>query len=172
MKKRSTGGSSIRNRAAILIVSDRIHSGSRPDETGPRLLQRLSELGFDCLPTVAVPDETDRITETLRRWVDDRVDLICVSGGTGLAPRDITPEAILRVIEKRIPGMEEAMRRSSTEITPFGMLSRNVVGSAKKSLIINLPGNPDGAMENLKVVEPVLAHALALLSGGETDHKQ
>jgi molybdenum cofactor synthesis domain-containing protein len=106
----------------------------------------------------------------LEEWISEKkIDLILVSGGTGLSPSDVTPEATLSVIEKRVPGMEEAMRRASAELTPFGMLSRSVVGTAGESLIINLPGSPKGALENLEIIEPALEHALELICGGHPD---
>ena len=117
-----------------------------------------------------VPDEKDAIAATLRKWVDtDRISLILVSGGTGLAARDVTPEATLEVIERRIPGIEEAMRQVSFRKHPHAILSRAVVGCTGESLIIDLPGSPGGALDNLKVIQPALEHALELLSGGTPD---
>lgn len=156
--------------AAILITSDRAAIGTRPDETGPLLKQYLSKLGFKVEDPVVVPDDKTEITAFLRKWINQKkINLILISGGTGLAPRDVTPEATLEVIEKRIPGMEEAMRRISTERTPYGMLSRSVVGIAGRSLIVDLPGSPRGAVENLEVIAPALWHALQLISGEHPD---
>ncbi|MEW5995756.1 MAG: MogA/MoaB family molybdenum cofactor biosynthesis protein, partial [Candidatus Zixiibacteriota bacterium] len=115
--------------AAVLIASDRSHEGTRPDKTGPALREYLQNLGYDVVFLNVVPDDSRSIISVLQKWVrEDRVNLILVSGGTGLAPRDVTPEATLEVIERRIPGMEETMRRASFEITPHAILSRAVVG--------------------------------------------
>ncbi len=159
-----------RNAAALLIVSDRAAKGVRPDATGPALKIRLEEAGFLVRSFRVVPDDPEIIVAALRGWVfDDRINLILTSGGTGLGPRDVTPEATLTVIERRVPGLEEAMRRVSFEITPNAMLSRAVAGTAGTSLIINLPGSPKGALENLEVVLPALGHAIELLLGRAPD---
>jgi molybdenum cofactor synthesis domain-containing protein len=153
--------------AAILIASDRSFNMLRDDDTGPILEKRLEELGFKVLHNIIVPDEEIKITALLNSWIKGpQIDLIITSGGTGLSPRDVTPDATLKIIEKRVPGMEEAMRRESARSTPNAMLSRAVVGVAGKSLIINLPGSPKGALENLNVVAPSIIHALELITGG------
>jgi molybdopterin adenylyltransferase len=156
--------------AAVLIASDRSYNGVRPDKTGPLLREYLEKSGYAVGIVEIVPDKQDVISAVLRKWAgEDKINLILVSGGTGLALADVTPEATLAVIERRIPGMEEAMRRASLEKTPHAILSRAVVGSAGNSLIINLPGSPTGALENLEVIRPALGHALELLSGGTPD---
>ena len=157
-------------KAAILIASDRSYNKSREDATGPALEKRLEELGFQISHNMIAPDEENQIYELLKRWVDsDGIDLIITSGGTGVAPRDVTPEATLKVIDKRVPGIEEVMRGESLKHTPNAMLSRSVAGIAGSSLIINLPGNPRGALENLNSVVPALGHALDLIKGKRPD---
>lgn len=152
--------------AAILIASDRSFNRLRDDDTGPLLEKRLEELGFIVLHNIIVPDEESKIIALLNSWIKGpKIDLIITSGGTGPAPTDITPDATLKIIERRVPGMEEAMRRESAQSTPNAMLSRAVAGIVGKSLIINLPGNPKGALENLNVVAPSLNHALDLING-------
>ena len=149
-----------------MIASSRADRGERPDKTGPVLEKRLTEIGYSVAYVTIVPDDLSRIESILRDWVNnEKIPLILTSGGTGLSPDDVTPEATLRVIDRRIPGIEETMRRESSKITPFGMLSRSVAGVAGRSLIVNLPGKPDGALENLKIIEPVLDHALQLIRG-------
>lgn len=160
----------VRFSAAVLVASDRSFEGERPDKTGPGLREYLQSLAYDVVYLEIVPDDKHSIVSKLRKWVsEDAINLILVSGGTGLGPRDVTPEATLEVIERRIPGMEEAMRRASFELTPHAILSRAVVGCVGSSLIVNLPGNPKGALENLKVVETALEHALKLITGGSPD---
>jgi molybdenum cofactor synthesis domain-containing protein len=159
-----------RFRVAILITSDRAHDGIRPDKTGPALQEYISDLGYTVLSVKVVPDDKETIVGALKQWIgDDAVHLILVSGGTGLSPRDVTPEATLEVIERRIPGMEEAMRHESFKTHPHAVLSRGVVGCAGQSLIINLPGSPRGAVENLAAIEPALVHALELIGGESPD---
>lgn len=160
----------LKYKAAILIASDRSFGGAREDAAGPALQDRLKELGYDIAHYVVAPDEEDKIAKLLNSWTyNDGIDLIITSGGTGVAPRDVTPEATLKVIEKRVPGIEEAMRTESLKHTPNAMLSRSVAGIAGNSLIINLPGNPRGALENLNAVAPALVHALELINGKTPD---
>ncbi len=156
--------------AAILIASDRAAAGIRPDGTSGLLKSRLEESGFRVRFCSVLPDDKSAIVELLRRWVlEEKINLILTSGGTGLGQRDVTPEATLEVVERRIPGMEEAMRQQSLKITPNAMLSRAVVGCAARSLIINLPGNPAGAIENFNVIASALHHAIELILGRRPD---
>ena len=151
--------------AAVITVSDRASRGEYEDRTGPVLVQMLKEAGYEVIETTVIPDEKEQIEETLIRLADQHIALILTAGGTGFAPRDVTPEATLAVCEKLVPGIPEAMRAASMRITPRGMLSRAVAGIRGQSLIINLPGSPKGAKENLEAVLPALSHGLAMLWG-------
>ena len=158
-------------RAAVVTVSDRSFRGDRPDLSGPVLQQLLERAGADVVELAVVPDEPDMIAQTLMRLADDvRCSLILTTGGTGLSPRDTTPEATKQVIEKQLPGMEEAIRYESLKATPFAMLSRGVVGVRGQTLIINFPGSPKAVKECFAVVEPVLAHAVKLLRDEDPYH--
>ena len=151
--------------AAVITVSDRASRGEYEDRTGPVLVQMLKEAGYEVIETTVIPDEKEQIEETLIRLADQHIALILTAGGTGFAPREVTPEATLAVCEKLVPGIPEAMRAASMRITPRGMLSRAVAGIRGQSLIINLPGSPKGAKENLEAVLPALSHGLAMLWG-------
>lgn len=157
-------------RVAILTVSDRSANAEREDLSGPVMAAALTEmLGWACAATATVSDSHDQIRAQLCHWVDyDDMQLILTTGGTGLAPRDVTPEATLSAIERGAPGLVEAIRAASLDITPYAMLSRAVAGIRAKCLIINLPGNPKAVREALAVLAPVLQHALDVLSGGPT----
>lgn len=156
-------------RAGVLTVSDRSSRGERDDVSGPVLVDMLrDELGFAVPAYAVVPDEADQIAETLRTWADDDgLDLIVTTGGTGFAPRDVTPEATLAVVERPTPGLVEAMRAASLAITPHAMLSRAAAGIRGRTLIVNLPGSPKAARENLMTIAPALRHGLELLSEKE-----
>lgn len=148
----------------ILTVSDRASAGIRPDLSGPALAQTLSTAGHKVLSTTIVPDNVRMIQEILIEWCDsNRYDVVLTTGGTGFAPRDVTPEATLGVIERNTPGIVEAIRGESMKITPHAMLSRAVAGIRGNTLVINFPGSPKAAVENLEIVLPVLDHAVALL---------
>lgn len=150
--------------ARVITVSDRSFQGIRPDGSGPALVALLAEEGYRVEPEAKiVPDEQDQIASALKQAVADDIALVLTTGGTGFAPRDVTPEATLSVIEKRCPGIPEAMRAVSLAITPHGCLSREEAGISGHTLIVNLPGSPKAARENLGAVLPALPHGLSLL---------
>jgi molybdopterin adenylyltransferase len=154
-------------RIAILTSSDKGAAGLREDRSGPAIAASLQTLG-EIVATAIVPDERHLIADQLRQWADqDQVDLILTTGGTGLSPRDITPEATLDVIDRLVPGIPEAIRANSMTITNRAMLSRATAGTRGRTLIINLPGSPRAVEECLAVIEPVLPHALAILTARE-----
>jgi molybdenum cofactor synthesis domain-containing protein len=153
----------------VLTLSDKGSRGEREDESGRVLREMVAGLGSVDRYEV-IPDDQERIVQTLVRWVDqDRLDLILTTGGTGLTLRDITPQATARVLDYEVPGLAEAMRAASLKKTPHAMLSRALAGVRRTTLIINLPGSPKGVRENLEVVLPALPHALAKLKGDPSD---
>ena len=157
-------------KAAVLTVSDRSFRGERPDAGGPLVVEILKNAGYAVTETAIVTDEKGRIEAALRQWCDrEPVDLIVTTGGTGFAPRDVTPEATLAVCDRLTPGIPEAMRYASMQVTNRAMLSRAAAGIRKVTLIVNLPGSPKAARENLEAVLPALAHGLEMLSGRPAD---
>jgi len=151
-------------RIGILTVSDRSSRGERPDASGPALQKQVLDQGWRISQVDIVPDDFQALEEILIQWTDSgNLDVILTTGGTGFSPRDITPEATQAVIERHTPGLAEAMRAASLQITPHAMLSRAVAGIRKRTLIINLPGSPKAATENLAVILPVIPHAVQLL---------
>ena len=161
---------------AILTVSDRSSSGLREDLSGPVLQGAVSDYGWEVTQTDIVADEISVIEDRLCHWSDSvKINVILTTGGTGFTPRDVTPEATKAVLDRNAPGLAEAMRAGSLTITPHAMLSRAVAGIRKKTLIINLPGSPKGALENFRIIAPVLPHAVQLLendSGAEESHQR
>lgn len=154
--------------AAVLTVSDRSARGQRPDEAGPLTASLLEAAGYQVVETALVPDEQPEIEAALIRLAE-RAALVVTTGGTGFSPRDVTPEATQAVCERMAPGIPEAMRAASLAITPRAMLSRAAAGIRGGSLIINLPGSPKAARENLEAVLPTLEHGLRMLLGGPAD---
>lgn len=151
-------------RFGVLTISDRSAQGERMDLSGPAVLQIIQNNGWNCVKQDIVADESSEIQRILIEWSDSGIlDVILTSGGTGFAPRDITPEATTAVIDRPTPGLVEAMRQNSFAITPHAMLSRAVAGIRKRTLIVNLPGSPKGAVENFETILPVLDHAVQLL---------
>ncbi|TET92477.1 MAG: MogA/MoaB family molybdenum cofactor biosynthesis protein [Desulfobacteraceae bacterium] len=157
-------------KAGVLTISDKGFKGQRKDESGPLVAEILTKAGYTVERQSIVPDYYEKIVECLIEWVDkDGLSIIVTTGGTGVSPTDVTPEATLKVIKYQIPGMAEAMRAASLTKTPHAMLSRAIVGVRGNTLIINLPGSPEGAKENLAVVLPAVNHALAKIAGDSSD---
>ena len=153
-------------RVAILTISDRSSRGERLDSSGPTLERVVQSQGWSASFVEIIPDDFAVIQHTLTGWCDSgNLDVILTTGGTGFGPRDVTPEATQAVLERPAPGIAEAMRLAGLQVTPHAMLSRGVCGIRGRTLIINLPGSPKGAVESLQVVLPVLPHAVALLQG-------
>jgi molybdopterin adenylyltransferase len=151
-------------RVGILTASDRSSRGERPDLAGPALVELVHAQGWTVARQAILPDDREALQAALANWADrGGLDVILVTGGTGFAPRDVTPEATRAVIEREAPGLQEAMRAASLKITPHAMLSRGVAGMRGRVLIIDLPGSPRAAVENLQVILPVLGHAVELL---------
>lgn len=163
-------------RIGILTVSDRSARGERPDLSGPAIEELISERGWSVNRVEIIPDELPLLIDTLATWADSgEFDIILTTGGTGFSPRDITPEATIKVVHREAPGLAEAMRAASLNLTPHAMMSRARAGIRGRTLIVNLPGSPRGAVENLNVVLPIFEHAVALLSddpGAEAGHRQ
>lgn len=153
-------------RATVITVSTRAAAGVYDDAAGPRLVEQMQTAGFVVAPVVVVPDGREVVAAALRDALDG-ADVILTTGGTGLHPKDQTPEATADVIDRPVPGLAEAMRATALTVTPMGMLSRALSGVADRTLIVNLPGSPKGAVENLMAVLPVLGHAVDQLRGGD-----
>jgi molybdopterin adenylyltransferase len=159
-----------RIRAAILTISDKGSRGERTDQSGPALSRWLSEHDVEIAVTAMLADEQSLIASVLQQWSDSGdTDLILTTGGTGVSPRDVTPEATVQVLHRVIPGFSEAMRAASLAKTPFAMISRGVCGNRHRTLILNLPGNPTAAVENLEAVWPAVPHTIRKLQGDPAD---
>ena len=159
-------------RAGVITVSTRSAAGERADESGPALKDGLSAAGHEVVSTTVVPDDVAKIANAILEAIQAGANVVLTSGGTGLSPNDVTPEATRRVIDREVPGIAEALRASSLAKTPHGMLSRGVAGAVGPALVVNLPGSPRAVRESLEVLQPVLAHAVELLAGqsGESGH--
>ena len=157
--------------AGILTISDKGSQGKRIDESGTVIKEMLSSVGFEVAMYEIVPDDVEIIAGELSEWADEgNVDIIITTGGTGLSERDVTPEATMSVLDKVVPGLAEAMRFKTFEITPMAILSRATAGIREKCLIINLPGSPKGVRECLEVVLPAIPHAIEIIKGEVTEH--
>ncbi len=158
---------------AILTISDRGSKGEREDTSGPLIREMVKDLPAEVIHYEVIPDEKEKIAEALVRSADRlRADLILTTGGTGLSPRDVTPDATLGVIDKVVPGFSEAMRAESLKKTPHAMISRAITGIRGSTLIVNLPGSPKGVRENLSVILSALPHALSKLKGDPAECAQ
>src|ERR1043166_867410 len=158
-------------RAVVITASDACARGEREDTSGATLVQLLTDLGAEIVATQILSDDLDPLAQSLIDFADrDDVNLLITTGGTGLGPRDNTPEATQRVIEREVPGIAEAIRAESLKITPMAMISRGVCGVRSGTLIVNLPGSPKAVRESFGVIAPVLSHAIDLLEGW-TAHK-
>jgi molybdopterin adenylyltransferase len=155
-------------RVGVLTVSDRVAAGIRDDAGGSALCELLEGAGAELVSRAVVPDEREPITEALRAMTGD-ADVVLTTGGTGLGPRDLTPEATRAVLDREAPGIAEALRAASLAITPFAMLSRATAGLAGRTLVVNLPGNPKAVREEWAVLAPVLAHAVETARGPVPD---
>jgi molybdenum cofactor synthesis domain-containing protein len=154
-----------------MTMSDMGARGERADTSGDRIVEFLPTIGAELVERALIADEREQIRAQLIRFADElKVDLVITTGGTGISPRDVTPDATASVVDYQVPGIAEAMRVYSVQKTPFGMLSRQVVGVRGRTLIVNLPGSPKGVTECLEVLQPVLGHAVLMLRGFPSDH--
>ena len=153
-------------RAAVVTLSDACSRGERQDDSGAALVQQLGDIGAEVVEKRILSDDLEPLVQTLESLAKrEDINLIVTTGGTGLGPRDNTPEATRRVIEREAPGIAEAIRAESLKVTPMAMISRGVAGVASGTLIINLPGSPKAVRESFAVIKPVLAHSVDLLAG-------
>lgn len=155
-------------KAGVIVCSDRSFYGEREDKSGPIICDFLSSRGFE-VDYVIVPDQKDKIKECILKMCSDGCSIVLTSGGTGLAPRDVTPEATLEVVDKQVPGIAEAIRYESMKYTKNAMLSRGVSGVKDSTLIVNLAGSPKAAVESLEIIEKPLLHAVDLIKGDVKD---
>ncbi len=157
-------------KVAVITASDRSARGERPDKSGPLLVALLEEWRAPVIHYEILPDDVTLLRQTMKRLSDEMgTDVILTTGGTGLGPHDVTPEATRPLIEREIPGIAEAMRLAGSEKTPFAMLSRGFAGVRGQTLIVNLPGSPEAVKDAFKVLEPVLAHVVELIQGKVKD---
>jgi len=157
-------------RAAVLTVSDGVSEGTREDKSGDTLASLLADEGYEVERRV-VPDERDVVSEAIAELAEDAA-VVLTTGGTGLGPRDVTPEATAEVLERSAPGIAEALRADSLAKTPHALLSRGIAGVRGRALVVNLPGSPGGCRDGFEVLRPALKHAVELLAGEPTAHRQ
>jgi molybdenum cofactor biosynthesis protein B len=157
------------SKAHVVTISDGAFHGQREDKSGPVLVNLLSRAGFEVGGPEVVPDEAERIYEAVTTAVARGIDLVVATGGTGLGPRDVTPQALSALLDYEVPGIGETMRRAGATSTPMAALSRSMAGVRERTLIISVPGSPKGASESLEAVMPIVGHAIQLLHG-DTSH--
>jgi molybdenum cofactor synthesis domain-containing protein len=157
----------VRYTAAVITVSDRSAAGSRVDAGGPLAVSALREAGFECDDATVVPDGAESVESALRSALASGARLIVTTGGTGVGPRDRTPEGTRPVLDREVPGIAEELRRRGAEVLPAGMLTRGLAGMAGTALIVNLPGSPGGVRDGMPVILSVAAHVLAQADGGD-----
>lgn len=157
--------------AVVITLSDKVSAGEREDRSGPILVNALTDMGINVVEHRVLPDEKDTLSTSLAERADSGdVDLIITTGGTGLAPRDVTPEATQAVLDRELPGVAEMLRAEGYKNTPFAVLSRGLAGSRKQCVIINLPGSPKAVAEGMEALEPILLHAIQMTRGEDLDH--
>ncbi len=157
--------------AIVITLSDKVSAGEREDRSGPILVNALTDMGINVVEHRVLPDEKDTLSTSLAERADSGdVDLIITTGGTGLAPRDVTPEATRAILDRELPGVAEMLRAEGYKNTPFAVLSRGLAGSRKQCVIINLPGSPKAVAEGMEALEPILLHAIQMTRGEDLDH--
>lgn len=156
---------------AVIVCSDSVSSGKKEDRAGKVLVEKMDKLGYEVGLYIIIPDEVNQIQEQITKLSLQQTDLILITGGTGLSPRDITPEAVIPMLDRRIPGIEEAIRSYGQERTPYAMLSRSVVGFKENTLIMALPGSTSGASESMDAVFPSILHLFRIIKGHNHDKK-
>lgn len=158
-------------RLAVLTLSDSVSGGRSKDLSGEVIARTLTDLGAEVVARDVLPDDQDRISSKIKEYADDiKADLVLTTGGSGVAPRDVTPEATLQVVDRLVPGLVEAARIQTLSKTPMAMISRSVAGIRGQTLIVNLPGSPKAVQEWLEIMLPVVRHAVDLLRGTSTGH--
>ena len=159
-------------KAAVVTVSDKGYTGQREDVSGPELADLARQMGAEVVRRSIVPDEREEIIRQLVCLADEmEVDLVLTTGGTGVTPRDVTPEATRAVIEREIPGLAEVLRFEGYQKTPLAVISRGIVGTRGRTLIVNLPGNPKAVREGMETLEEILPHTLQMIRGEHTEHE-
>jgi molybdenum cofactor synthesis domain-containing protein len=156
-------------RAAVITCSNRSAAGERPDDSGELLASMLDASGHEVVARSVVPDDIDRIQDAVRGALGDGADVVITTGGTGITPTDVTPEAVAPLLDRQVPGIAEAIRLANREKIPTSVLSRGVAGTIGRALVVTLPGSPGGVRDGMAVLAPLLDHAVAQLGGG--DHK-